>query len=68
MGLNLQEDVNRANNVITTPRSRTTSARSDGLVYRGYNGFTMRERVLDSGARGPRSSGALDALPHQHRP
>lgn len=64
VGLNLQEDVNRANNVINdTKITYNVGLDRDGLVYRGYNGFTMPMTVfLDSkGAVARVHSGALDA-------
>jgi len=64
VGLNLQEDVARANNVVhDTKVTYTIGLDRDGAIYRGYNGITMPMTVfLDaSGATVKMHGGALDA-------
>ena len=64
VGLNLQEDASRANDVIKdTKITYTVGLDRDGAIYRGYNGMTMPMTVfLDAkGAVVKTHAGALDA-------
>ena len=64
VGLNLQEDVDRANDVVAdTKVTYDIGLDRDGTVYRGYNGFTMPTTVfLDAkGAVVRVHAGSLDA-------
>ena len=64
VGLNLQENAARANDVVRdTKVTYTIGLDRDGAIYRGYNGITMPMTVfLDaSGAMVKLHGGALDA-------
>jgi thiol-disulfide isomerase/thioredoxin len=64
VGLNVQEDVDRANNVVNdTKVTYTIGLDKDGIIYRGYNGVTMPMTVfLDAQGKVVKMhGGALDA-------